>query len=451
MNRSERDELGLRLTAYLDGESDAGERAAVETLLRESDEARGLLDDLRTVSEAVAGLERRSPPRDLAGMVRSAAERRELLETPGAGWRVTWRIARVGSAAVVLLACTWASWSLFRLPAAISNADIAPGHDPRIAMQRSVDPSAGPERLERSPIMGEAYSLRGAESEPSADASEGMAGDLAAPSSVAAKAAPERDALPAAIAMGRYGGAAVSEADETIDADDGESSLPEDELAAAARRMLALQIDADEEGVEVFAAEEDVQRLLAAADEPLIELVIRPRDSRERRAVERAVLRWRIEGGQRLSTVTADQEFEAAPGRVGALLRAIAETGAPAGLRSEMDLALFATLIGGGSEVEAETARDEAPDADGDSLLGGLRARFSSVAPTREPAAPAREESAPPENESVEDNLFLRMLRRQAESAGIDVARWSPASVENGDSSRDQAAATVRVRVRIVE
>ncbi len=70
------------LSAYLDGELSADERARVEKLLAEDASARAMLDELRAVSAAVKGLAAFKLDEDIGSRVLKIAERRMLGETP---------------------------------------------------------------------------------------------------------------------------------------------------------------------------------------------------------------------------------------------------------------------------------------------------------------------------------------------------------------------------------
>ncbi|MCC7292671.1 MAG: zf-HC2 domain-containing protein [Phycisphaerales bacterium] len=90
---------GELLSAYLDGELAPREQQEVERLLRESAEARALLDNLKAVREGLLALPRRFAPQDLASSISAQLERDALLgeqrpTAPGArlsrraGWSV---------------------------------------------------------------------------------------------------------------------------------------------------------------------------------------------------------------------------------------------------------------------------------------------------------------------------------------------------------------------------
>ena len=81
MNDPTQNEL---LSAYLDGELDAAERANVERLLADDPAARQLLDDLRALSVTLQALPQEKIGEDLSGVVLCTAARRVLLEgAPG--------------------------------------------------------------------------------------------------------------------------------------------------------------------------------------------------------------------------------------------------------------------------------------------------------------------------------------------------------------------------------
>lgn len=75
----DQDKLGEWLSAYLDGELEAEERALVERLLRDDQAARRLYDDLRQSVSLMSSLPRQSAPPSIAEDVQAFAERATLL------------------------------------------------------------------------------------------------------------------------------------------------------------------------------------------------------------------------------------------------------------------------------------------------------------------------------------------------------------------------------------
>lgn len=77
------EQLGELLTAYLDGEVDAREKAFVEHLLREDRRASTLFAELRGISAAAAGLPRHDAPAQLADDIQQWIEKDALLGRHG--------------------------------------------------------------------------------------------------------------------------------------------------------------------------------------------------------------------------------------------------------------------------------------------------------------------------------------------------------------------------------
>ncbi len=85
MDASEREELIADLSAYLDGELDEARRAEVDALLRESEPARALLAELKSVSRGLAALPRMRAPRRVAERIDGELRRRALRMRDAAG------------------------------------------------------------------------------------------------------------------------------------------------------------------------------------------------------------------------------------------------------------------------------------------------------------------------------------------------------------------------------
>ncbi len=104
-----REQLESQLSAYLDGELTAEERAEVDALLADDAGARAVLDELRATVEAVGALPRAKARPELAEALRSRMERRALLgEREPASRRASsagvWGGRWVAAAAVIGLA-----------------------------------------------------------------------------------------------------------------------------------------------------------------------------------------------------------------------------------------------------------------------------------------------------------------------------------------------------------
>ncbi|MCG8406825.1 MAG: hypothetical protein MI923_16635 [Phycisphaerales bacterium] len=111
-----------QLTAYLDGELPADQRAEVEKLIADNEDARVLMEELRQTSHLVAGLSRERAPDNLADAVTARLERQALLDEPSKrpGW--PW-MGKLAAAAVFALACTigWYAWPGLTRPEAENN------------------------------------------------------------------------------------------------------------------------------------------------------------------------------------------------------------------------------------------------------------------------------------------------------------------------------------------
>ncbi len=106
MSKIDREQLGEWLSAYIDGELDADQRASVERLLREDEAAAQQLRELRRTVNLVSSLPRHTAPSSIAEDLRFHVERAELLddlEQPGAaiGGRRAPLLAILSTAAVL--------------------------------------------------------------------------------------------------------------------------------------------------------------------------------------------------------------------------------------------------------------------------------------------------------------------------------------------------------------
>ncbi|UCE59005.1 MAG: hypothetical protein JSU63_16370 [Phycisphaerales bacterium] len=115
MSNPDQEKIGELLSAYLDGELDAGKEAYLERLVAEDAGVRHLLEELRHTVEAVAQLPRHSAPPSIAEDVCSQLERSELLgdfESPGAAprGRRSGVLAALSMAAVLTLVVTGWLW-----------------------------------------------------------------------------------------------------------------------------------------------------------------------------------------------------------------------------------------------------------------------------------------------------------------------------------------------------
>ena len=120
MAKEEKGQFGELLSGYLDGELDAEETALVERALREDEDARRLLQELRRTADVVVTLPRHAAPPSILEDVRSRLERGELLgdfedrRGMGIGWRRP--VAALLSMAAVLALAAIGVWYVRERP-----------------------------------------------------------------------------------------------------------------------------------------------------------------------------------------------------------------------------------------------------------------------------------------------------------------------------------------------
>jgi len=116
MNSDRREQLGEMLSAFMDGELDSSQAAAVERLLREDAGAKRQLEELRQVAALVTALPRHGAPRSIAEDLRLVGERAELLgdaEQPvRTGPRKRLSAVRGFAIAAMLGLVVWGGWWL---------------------------------------------------------------------------------------------------------------------------------------------------------------------------------------------------------------------------------------------------------------------------------------------------------------------------------------------------
>lgn len=117
--KPERPNLEEQLSAYLDGELTAAERAEVEAWLAEDERARRTFAALKRQAAMLGGLPRAKAPDDLLELVTARMERRELLGDAAGSFGPGFSFRRVGrwlaSAAVVVMAATGGYLTYVRL------------------------------------------------------------------------------------------------------------------------------------------------------------------------------------------------------------------------------------------------------------------------------------------------------------------------------------------------
>lgn len=134
-----------QLTAYLDGELPAAERAKVEALLATDASARRLLAELRRTAGLVAGLPRAQAPTRLAEEISARIERQALLGDTAfdAGRPATYSaLRRVFAVAAALAIVVTTGWIMF--PQVVVNAPRPEQIASRMPEHRIVAPEAAP-------------------------------------------------------------------------------------------------------------------------------------------------------------------------------------------------------------------------------------------------------------------------------------------------------------------
>lgn len=129
-----------QLTAYLDGELDAAQRAAVERLLERDAEARRVLSELRQAATAVAALPRVGAPAHLSDVLQARLEREALLgnravEPEAVGGSVWLRGLAIAAGFAIVVSASWLMWPA--LPKAGEQT-----HPEMVAMAPEGDPFA---------------------------------------------------------------------------------------------------------------------------------------------------------------------------------------------------------------------------------------------------------------------------------------------------------------------
>jgi anti-sigma factor RsiW len=110
------DLLEADLSAYLDGELSPERARDVEQYLAESESARRLLEELRAVSDRLAGLPRLRAPDELTAAMARHAERRVLFgdEQPRRPARVIRLFVQLTASAAVIAACIFVGWQVMQ-------------------------------------------------------------------------------------------------------------------------------------------------------------------------------------------------------------------------------------------------------------------------------------------------------------------------------------------------
>ena len=115
MSNPSREQLGERLSSYLDGELDEQQTRLIERTLREDEAARRLLDELRQTAAAMSSLPRHAAPSCIHEQIQLQLERGELLgdlpsSTPRSMARGAPRLRRLSLAAMLALTIGAGVW-----------------------------------------------------------------------------------------------------------------------------------------------------------------------------------------------------------------------------------------------------------------------------------------------------------------------------------------------------
>ncbi|RMF71556.1 MAG: hypothetical protein D6738_13605, partial [Acidobacteria bacterium] len=150
-----------RISAWLDGELDAGEAAWVERLIARDPDARALADDLRALGEALRRERLPEVPADLRAAIAA-----RLPRTAGRGWRRALLVHAAGTAAAALLVGL-ALWQLVP-PTPVPE----PGGRPETVRQQSETPAEAIAPEDEFPRPKEKSADTAAPSAPAADAKQ---------------------------------------------------------------------------------------------------------------------------------------------------------------------------------------------------------------------------------------------------------------------------------------
>jgi len=158
VDNRERNNLEADLSAYLDGELDAGRAREVSEYLATSPQARALLEDLRRIAGELGELPRQSAPANLAAVLRDAAARQVGAHRPGRAASRWWLVAaQVTGSAALLAACVYVGWLVYAprsaTPSPRSNvvteggAQVALGKDATLGFEAHEAPADADQRL----------------------------------------------------------------------------------------------------------------------------------------------------------------------------------------------------------------------------------------------------------------------------------------------------------------
>lgn len=150
MAQPARDMPDADLSAYLDRELSPERTREIEQLLRESEDARRLLNDLRDVSDRLAALPRHRAPDELTAAMARHAERRLLLAAAGPARRLR-RLrhgARIVAAAAVVALGVLVGWRALRPGASVPPPGPGPAAPPSMLLSRAAESETRTEKAE---------------------------------------------------------------------------------------------------------------------------------------------------------------------------------------------------------------------------------------------------------------------------------------------------------------
>lgn len=151
-----RDDLGERLSAYLDGEVTPAERAELDALVASNKKAKQLLADLRATRDAVAALPRAVAPRDITDAITARLERQALLGAPGEGDSPHTHVSRAwrawSAAAALIVVAVGAGLYMTGNhggatgPAVVTTLDVKPTEPPKLILKSAPGVPGAPSR-----------------------------------------------------------------------------------------------------------------------------------------------------------------------------------------------------------------------------------------------------------------------------------------------------------------
>ena len=156
MNDERFDEYTDRLSAYVDGELDLVERAALEAHLAECVMCRRVVEDLHAVIAQAEALEPSAPERDLWPAIRARIEAPDVVPIDGyvqRKRRFAFTVPQLAAASVALmLVSAGGAWLTLRQPAVVAPVAVAPEQSAvrNVSSAPGATPAESYEELERA-------------------------------------------------------------------------------------------------------------------------------------------------------------------------------------------------------------------------------------------------------------------------------------------------------------